>query len=177
MLMSSISYPELPADSLLNDPGFVIHYKDSFVSPIKETRHISIEEAGKAFFSYAPRWIKNLMQLRDGLVKIFGLKTNKGARDIEYLSIKPGEQFGVFKIIAKNEKELIVGQNDKHLDFRVSLYLLEQETHKQQLLCTSTVHYHNIWGSIYFFFVKPFHRLIVPAMIKSTIHQLQVSSC
>ncbi|HEY9262890.1 DUF2867 domain-containing protein [Chitinophaga sp.] len=73
------------------------------------------------------------------------------------------------------EKELILGENDKHLDFRVSLYL-QQQPAAQQLLCTTTVHYNNRWGKRYFFFVKPFHRLIVPVNIKSTIHQLRTAA-
>ncbi|MCW3462417.1 DUF2867 domain-containing protein [Chitinophaga nivalis] len=160
-----ISKTTLPDSSLLKQAGQRIDYQDGFSTIITATPPVTIEQTGNAFFSYSPRWVNGMMTVRDKLVGLFGLKTTgNGPRQI---TITPGAQAGVFKIMDKTEQELIIGQDDKHLDFRVSLLLQQQTPAAQQLTCTTVVYYHNIWGRIYFIFVKPFHRLIVPAMLKN----------
>lgn len=166
--------PTLPADSLLYKQTATIHYQDCFAANINTTHPVSITQTGIAFSTGTPNWIKKLEQIRDLIVSPFGLKTGKGLTNTSPRTFNNGEQLGIFKILDKNDKEVILGENDKHLDFRVSLYL-QQQTTQQQLLCTTTVHFNNRLGKIYFFFVKPFHRFIVPAMIKSTIHQLRAT--
>jgi hypothetical protein len=92
-----------------------------------------------------PGWVKGLMMLRHWMVKPFGLKTGGGA--------KQGE---IFPVIAQNENEIIMGINDSHLNFRVSV-LLDRE---KSYICTTTlVHYNNGWGKAYFLLVKPFHKI------------------
>jgi hypothetical protein len=167
--------PSLPEDSLLHKQTATVHYQDCFAASVFSAAPVTIKQTGIAFSTGAPAWIGKLMKLRDQIVGSLGLKTGKGLTAAPPTTFNNGDQLGIFKILDKNEKEVILGENDKHLDFRVSLYLQQQPT-EQQLLCTTTVHYNNRLGKIYFFFVKPFHRLIVPAMIKSTIHQLRMSA-
>lgn len=169
-----VSKPMLPEDSLLYKQTATIDYQDCFAANITGNHPVTITQTGIAFSTGTPSWIKKLLKLRDRLVGSFGLKTAKKLPAGQLKTLNCGDQLGIFKILDKNEKEVILGENDKHLDFRVSLYL-QQLCAQQQLLCTTTVHYNNRWGKIYFFFVKPFHRLIVPAMIKSTIHQLRAT--
>lgn len=166
--------PTLPADSLLYKQTATIHYLDCFAANIPATHPVTIQQTGIAFSTGGPAWINKLLKIRDRIVGRFGLKTAKKLPPKSLITFTPGDQLGIFKVLDKNEKELILGENDKHLDFRVSLYL-QQQPAAQQLLCTTTVHYNNRWGKFYFFFVKPFHRLIVPAIIKSTIHQLRTT--
>ena len=168
------SKPNLPADSLLYRQTAVVHYQDCFAANIPADHPVSITQTGLAFSTGAPKWIRKLLKLRDRLVGRFGLKIAKKSTPALPETINCGDQLGIFKVLDKNDKEVILGENDKHLNFRVSLYL-QQQPAQQQLLCTTTVHYNNRWGRIYFFFVKPFHRIIVPAMIKSTICQLRTA--
>lgn len=114
------------------------------------------------------------MHIRDGIVRRMGLKTTSHRKFKPQLAFVPGEKAGIFNILDKNDRELILGEDDKHLNFRVSLYLQPPESAPQQLVCTTTVHYNNAWGRLYFFFVKPFHRLIVPAILKNTVYQLRL---
>lgn len=170
----TIVEPALPKDSLLYKQMATIHYQDCFASNIPTAHPVNITQTTIAFSIGAPNWIKKLEEIRDLIVSPFGLKTGKGSTHKGPRTFNRGDQLGIFKIMDMNEKEVILGENDKHLDFRVSLYL-QQQPADQQLLCTTAVHFNNRLGKIYFFFVKPFHRLIVPAMIKSTIHQLRTA--
>lgn len=166
----NISVARLPEDSILLQQTYLNHYQDSFQGDINADHYVTIEETAKAFFAWQPSWVKLLMNIRDSIVKVFGLKISRNSHFRTTASYNPGENFGPFKILDKSKKEMILGQDDKHLDFRLSLYI--QQCTPQKLLCTTVVKYNNMWGRIYFFFVKPFHRLIVPAMLKSTLHHL-----
>ena len=83
-----------------------------------------------------------------------------------------GERLGLFKVFSRSENELILGEDDKHLDFRVSLLQVPLSSSKAELTISTTVKFHNAFGRSYFFLVKPFHKLIVQTMLKGIVHQL-----
>jgi len=101
-----------------------------------------------------PGWVKWLMNIRDAVVWIFGLKTGK--------KILEG-QTTIFPIIEQNEKEIVMGENDKHLDFRASV-LVDREN--SFIYLTTIVRFNNIFGRLYFLPVKPFHKIIVQSCLK-----------
>ncbi len=70
---------------------------------------------------------------------------------------------------AHRDDELLLGGDDQHLDFRFSL-LLRQGEASQDVFATTTVHFHNLWGRLYFFFVAPFHRQVIPAMLRHALN-------
>ncbi len=74
-----------------------------------------------------------------------------------------GSRAPYFSVVARNEREIVTGEQDKHLDFRTSLLADLAGPH---LYCITAVRFHNRWGRLYFFFVKPFHRAIIRAMLK-----------
>ena len=56
-----------------------------------------------------PVWVNWLMKLRNIAVTPFGLRTDLGQ----------GETIGFFPIVMRNDTEIILGFDDKHLDFRI----------------------------------------------------------
>ena len=62
-----------------------------------------------------------------------------------------------------------MGLDDRHLDFRVSLRLLPVGGAAESLQLTTTVTFHGRLGRLYFALVRPFHRRIVPAMLRSAV--------
>ncbi|MCK9437976.1 MAG: DUF2867 domain-containing protein, partial [Synergistaceae bacterium] len=107
------------------------------------------------------------MSIRDKIVGLFGLKTastiSEEERNHVVLKFEEGEQLNIFKLYSKSESELIMGDDDKHLNFRVSLLLdsTDVDSKKKKILITTVVTYRNWLGKIYFIPVKPFHTLIV----------------
>ncbi|MEN1784297.1 MAG: DUF2867 domain-containing protein [Bacteroidota bacterium] len=87
-------------------------------------------DLGKVFFTSAPNWVKRLFTLRNTLVSLLGLKTPQRTKDretqLKSFKGEPGEQLGLFKVFEKNENEVILGEDDKHLNFRVSRFLHPQ---------------------------------------------------
>jgi hypothetical protein len=78
-------------------------------------------------------------------------------------------------VFAKTNEEVILGEDDKHLNFRISLFLQQKQniTNKKDLTISTKVEFNNWFGRLYFFSVRPFHKLIVPTMLKGIIKELE----
>jgi Protein of unknown function (DUF2867) len=129
---------QLPAASALNSAFPKIHYTDAFSAPINDDLlQLKPIDAAKAFFSAAPAWVSWMMQLRNSIVKLFGIKTSAptGTRKqiLENFNGEPGQTIGLFRVFSKSEHEIVMGENDKHLDFRISVWLEPQGSSKQVL--------------------------------------------
>src|SRR5690606_37747977 len=135
----------------------------------------TIEEAGKLFFTASPGWIRRLVITRDRIVRTWGLKTAARQKDPEKalttFQAEIGQRIGLFKVLERTTEELILGENDSHLDFRVSLLLSSQNIHKRALIISTAVRFHNLWGNIYFFLIQPFHKILVPVILKNIIRE------
>lgn len=156
-----ISYSTLPKSSIVKEFINRIDYKDTFSVQLDNT-DISIEDIYLNIFSYSPKWVDNLLNLRNKIVKPFGIITVTD--EIKKENLKVGKKAGIFNIYAITENEIIAGENEKHLDFRVSI-LKDNET----LTISTLVQYNNSLGKLYFFIVKPFHKIVVKSMMKSAV--------
>jgi hypothetical protein len=145
---------EAPKNSIVFNGFGKIDYMDSY--RIIKSMDENIEEISAQIFNL-PLWVNLLMKIRDVMVRPFGLKTGREfARDK-----KPGE--GFFTKIAQTENELIMGENDRHLNFRVSVLI---DRLSSLIYLTTIVHYNNKMGNAYFLFIKPFHKIIVKSTMK-----------
>ncbi len=171
---------ELPENSILKKDGKNYDYIDSYQSDFTTTNNnIGITEIGKMFFKSGPKWVGKLFTIRNKIVGLLGLKTAGSINDrqklLDNFKCEPGEQLGLFKVFSKTNNEIILGEDDKHLNFRVSLFLDQRlnETNKKTLSISTTVEFNNWFGRIYFLPVRPFHKLIVPTMLKGIIKELE----
>lgn len=170
---------KIPNNSILNTSHQVYDYVDSFQGVLNDIDNkITPADIGKAFFSSGPTWVGELLTLRNKIVSVFGLKTSGDVTDrekqLENFKCEPGERLGVFKVFSKSENEVVLGEDDKHLNFRVSLFLEQQTTGtSKSLIISTTVKFNNSFGRLYFIPVRPFHKLIVPTMLKGIIKKLE----
>ncbi len=140
-------------------------YMDAFAVDIPPGVELDIESiTRKVLFESAPWWVESLMDLRNAVVKWFGLKTGDTTKEevMRNFSLS-NPNMGLFNIYGYSESEVILGEDDKHLDFRVSL-LIEREN--RRLVLTTVVQFNNWLGRLYFLPVSFFHRIIVKAMLK-----------
>ncbi len=139
-----------------------VDYCDSFA--IRNDTNISNDEIINCAFK-TPRWVKALIKLRNILVTPFGLETDSviGKPSSHYAV---GEKARFFEVTDRNETEIVMGETDKHLQFRLSIMQVDQGDHRL-VYFTTIVHFKNIGGRIYFFPVKPFHVLILKSMVRS----------
>ena len=171
---------KLPDNSILNNPEKKYDYVDSFQGTITDTENkIKPDDIGKAFFVSGPKWVEKLFAVRNKIVSIFGLKTSGNMNDrqkqLENFKCEKGERLGLFKVFDKAENEVILGEDDKHLNFRISLFLNNHKTDltKKEIIISTTVEFKNWFGRLYFIPVKPFHRIIVPTMLRGIINELE----
>ncbi|MDB5012926.1 MAG: hypothetical protein JWQ25_1128 [Daejeonella sp.] len=174
---SRISACSLPDKSFIQSSFTVIDYRDAYTAEFLFPADLSIDECVQAFFNSAPKWVTGLMNFRNKMVKSLGLKTS-GIFDKEEqkanFKVEVGNGLGLFKILKKSPKEVMMGEDDKHLNFRVSLLLTKEDSFNNYRLTLSTaVKMNNLFGKMYFLPVKPIHKLIVPVMLRGIIRHLQ----
>ncbi|WP_281665199.1 DUF2867 domain-containing protein [Paraburkholderia fungorum] len=125
------------------------------------------ELLARFLFAHQPRWVAKLLSLRDALVARFGIKTAKELRAAG--SSGKRERVDIFRIYTRSAREIILGENDSHLDFRLSLLQQTRDTHEgstRYLILSTVVHCHNGLGRFYIIAIAPFHRLVVRASLR-----------
>jgi hypothetical protein len=165
----------IPDQSIMKKNEKSFHYIDSFEGQyVKLPLEYNIISIGKLFLTSSPQWVNSLMTLRNKIVGIFGLKTAVQKQGDNF-KFEPGEQLDIFKLYNITENELIMGEDDKHLNFRVSLLLDEvtNNTNKKRIILTTMVEFKNLFGRLYFLPVKPFHQLIVKETLKNMNVKIQ----
>ena len=146
----------LPVDSLGRRALPRVDYLDVFATAVGQKA--SLESVARQVFGGRP---PRLMRLRDALVRPFGLKTSpRGPRQLP--RFVPGERIGLFTLFARTDKELLLGEDDKHLDFRICLRV----TGDGKASLATLVRYRNGWGRVYFTLIRPFHVVVVKAMLR-----------
>lgn len=66
-------------------------------------------------------------------------------------------------------EEAVLTADDKHLQFYVSAIVRPMEANVKEVTVSTLVQFHNNWGRAYFFFIRPFHSIIVPATLKRAL--------
>ncbi len=138
---------------------------DAYAIELPPGNQASPEQLARFIFSHQAPWALGLMKLRDVLVAGFGLKTSSQLTAKDPASQK--QRVGIFKIYSASPQEIVLGEDDQHLDFRLSLY-----THPatpaggRRLVLSTVVHCHNRLGRAYIFVIAPFHRLIVQTSLR-----------
>jgi hypothetical protein len=74
----------------------------------------------------------------------------------------------MFPVLSTSDHQVVLGFDDWHLDFRI---VMEAAESKQgtRLRATTLVRRKNLFGRLYIALVGPFHRMIVPAALRSAV--------
>ena len=124
-------------------PGY--QYADAYKVPAPHG--VDAIEATRLAFARGPVWIRGLMKLRNGIGRLVGLK--------------PARSSG-FPVILETPGEVVLGFDDRHLDFRIVVAIAGGFA-----TVTTLVRWHNAWGRAYLAAILPFHRAIAARMIES----------
>lgn len=111
--------------------------------------------------------LRAAMGLRDRAVSLFGIKTSGDIRD-RLLAARAG-RIGLFPVKSRTEREIVVGEDDRHLDFRLSLSLQPAPDGETDLVATTVVHCNNGLGHIYLAAIMPGHKLIVRSLLRKAV--------
>lgn len=145
-----------PVPPGLNEILSGYRFADAF--SVETSRHgLDARAATQLVFSRQPGWIAALIRLRDRIVAPLGLKgTQHGP---SHASI------GGFPVVSEGPERVVLGFDDKHLDFRIVVDAFALHDGACGIRATTLVKPHHIGGRIYLGLVLPFHRRIVPNML------------
>ena len=165
----------IPKFSLIEKSFDRIDYFDCFMLKSDKASDISFESCIYHFFYDYPIWIKWLFQLRLKIGSLFGdtkpRNTNSDFFKPE-ISLVKGGKASFFTVVDLHENEIMLKATDTHLDACLSFFK-HTKNGQCELTISTTVHFNNRFGKIYFFFIKPFHKLIIIALLKRFIGNLQ----
>jgi len=93
----------------------------------------------------------------------------KTAKRLRSMNAEAEDRVDFFKIYSSSPTEVVLGEDDKHLDFRLSVLCSGQLSPEvgRHLILSTVVHCHNRLGRVYLFLIAPFHRLIVRSSLRS----------
>jgi hypothetical protein len=117
-----------------------------------------------AVFGRPSAWFTALVGLRDAIVAPLGLKTAGGMR--RTLDSR-ADVIDFFPVLERSDLELILGEEDRHLDFLASVLVQQAPTGDEHaLVVTTVVHCHNRFGRTYLALILPFHGLIIRSNLR-----------
>ena len=122
-------------------------------------------QAALAIFHTTPVWVGALIALRNTIMRPFKLKT-----DLYRLPAARG-RIGMLPVIEETSQEMLLGLDDRHLDFRLSISV-RPAAGRPSLTVTTVVHTHNRLGRVYLAAILPFHRLIARRLLLRAALQL-----
>ena len=138
---------------------------DAFAIPVDAADAAKgVDSLARAAFGDPAPWIRRLVRLRDALVAGFGVKTSEEVRRAA-ISEK-ADRIDFFRVLGRSNRELILGEDDSHLDFRLSLLLRARpEGFGDELVATTVVRCHNALGRSYLLLISRFHRRVVVGIL------------
>jgi hypothetical protein len=156
--MKPVETPPTDTDTML--PG--AQFADAYAMTVTGQALDAITAANRAF-GRAPAWISGLLRIRNAVVAPFRLKV--GQPDVS----NPSTTVGIFPLLQRSDQQIVLGLDDRHLDFRLRVDVAELGQGVQTVTATTVVRTHNLFGRVYLRAVLPFHRVIVKTMMAQAL--------
>ncbi|MFP3606008.1 DUF2867 domain-containing protein [Paraburkholderia sp. SIMBA_053] len=158
---AEIEQAGLPASSQLTSCYRRADFADAFSVDLPEAASHDAECIARHIFDHQPEWIAALLKLRDLLVLPLGLKR---AAD---LSAAGGDRLNIFRVFGRYPNEIVLGEDDTHLNFRVSVLVQPpSDEHPSRVIVTTLVFYNRLLGRAYIALIAPFHRMVVRGSLR-----------
>jgi Protein of unknown function (DUF2867) len=111
-------------------------------------------------FANSPIWYRTLLAVRDGAMRLFGVKSSSQIRN----ETAPDQRIDFMPIHVIATDEIVLGEDDRHLNFRLSI-LRRRFDDGDQIIATTVVRCHNLLGRTYIRVILPFHQLAVRSIL------------
>jgi Protein of unknown function (DUF2867) len=136
---------------------------DAYAIQLPVGANDDLEVLARAGFERQAWWIRALTRVRDAIMATVGVKSS---RAVGAAAAARGPVIGFFPLLSKSAGELVVGEDDRHLDFRVAILLRTGAAGGRELVVVTVVHCHNRLGRTYLAVIAPFHRMIARASLE-----------
>ncbi|GAA4011229.1 DUF2867 domain-containing protein [Hymenobacter fastidiosus] len=159
----------IPATSQIAAGFSSVDYADAYQLPLLAQHPVAAPAVAQLLFGQGPGWVRHLLRLRHWLVRPLGLTTFPATPLSPDQPLVPGGRLGLFQVFSVADQEVVLGLNDRHLDFRVSVWV--PPTPPRRAVVTTVVHFHNRVGRLYFAVIRPFHHLVVKALLRHALRK------
>lgn len=154
----------VPSESVLAPLYVGADLLDAYAIHLPMGANDDLEALARAGFERQPWWIRALTRARDVIMAPVGVKSS---RAVGVAAAARGQQvIGFFPVLSKSAGELVMGEDDGHLDFRLAILLRADAAGGRELVVVTVVHCHNWLGRAYLAAITPFHRVIAPASLE-----------
>ena len=167
----ALSHPNTLATKQFSRVDYTDDYSLFFDAP-----RATVDTFARCFFHSCPAWVMILLRIRNIIVAPFGIRHNQKLMEVDASSVyaegkkyQIGDFVGPWRVVDRTDTEIVLRENDTHLDFALSLSVQGQPGERRLLTCTTVVHFNRRIGRLYFFVVRPFHCLIVPSGLKRLV--------
>ncbi len=156
---AGIEAVDLPAGSLVSQAFEQADYSDAYRMKLPPRAPQDIESLTRAYLpALIPCWSRESRRAETEAA-------------IQELTLEPGSRaFGT--VYAKTPDEILMGENEYHLNFRLSVRVSE-EGGARWLTVSTVVHFNNWLGVAYFIPVRAGHQIIVPHTVRTAVHNLE----
>ena len=156
---------EVPSKSIILAGFGNYDYADSCM--VNQSTNLSVDKIAAEIFKMSGVDAV-LMKVRDSIARPFGLKVSGNeAKEQDYYPA--GSKLMIFTVSARNENEIVMEDDDRHLKFRTSVFIDREES---KIYLTTVVKYHNWMGWLYFIPVKPVHQMLVKSRLKKKMAKM-----
>ena len=161
----------IPSDSVLAPLYVGADLLDAFAIHLPAGASDDPEVLARVAFERQAAWIRALTWVRDAVMATAGVKSS---RAIGAAAATRGLQvIGYFPVLSKSARELVMGGDDRHLDFRVGVQQRPGVPAGRELVVATVVHCHNRLGRMYLAAIAPFHRTILQANLERAIRVME----
>jgi hypothetical protein len=155
-----ISHNKLPKNSILLNGWEKCDYLDCFSVQLPKPE--TVDSALTRFFGKANGGVVYVSDENNHVKKY---RLGKITEDLSGIYYPIGSRAVLFNVINRTKSEIVLGEEHKHLDFRTTI-LVEHNGNETIMFSSTAVRYNKPIGKLYFFFVKPFHSLLIKLFLK-----------
>ena len=161
----------IPSDSVLAPLYVGADLLDAFAIHLPAGASDDPEVLARVAFERQAAWIRALTWVRDTVMATAGVKSS---RAIGAAAATRGLQvIGYFPVLSKSAGEMVMGGDDRHLDFRVAVLVRMDAQGERELVVVTVVHCHNRLGRAYLALIAPFHRVIAQASLEQAARAME----
>ena len=155
---SGIEVVEVPAGSLVEHIFPAVDYADAYRARLPAGREGDLESVTRVVLaSLYPCWTSRS-------------RRDKALARLRDFAFQPGTSMG-WRVYERAADEILMGLDESHLNFRVSIFLRE-DSGAQRVTVSTVVHYNNWRGRAYFVPVRVGHQIIVPHVVRTAIRNI-----
>ena len=160
-----------PSDSVLAPLYVGADLLDAFAIRLPAGASNDLEVLTRIALERQAGWIRVLTSVRDTMMATVGVKSSRAigaAAAARGLTV-----IGYLPVLSKSARELVMGGDDRHLDFRVGVQQRPGVPGGRELVVATVVHCHNRLGRMYLAAIAPFHRTILQANLERAVRVME----